>query len=320
MKSGTLKKSKYFSIVILLVFLFLISGGIANAADGLRLSVSASPSSLPAFYLQDNADSINLDVSIHRSRNIVISRLMQGEVDAALLSTNEAAKLYNRDVEVQLLGIHNWGLFYLLSTKQEIENWDDLRGEKIYVPDKGGPLDIVFQELTAKKGIDFKTELQVERGKMREVAQLMINNMAQTAVIREPFVSQTLLNNSESKIIFNLQQEWEKEYDFRIAQSALVVRKDFAENNKELIAKLEEQYLNSVKKLEEDNQLAAELGLKYLEVKSEVTLKAYPSLNLSYQNIAEVKEEVIAYLEVLKSYNPETIGGSLPDAEFYFSY
>jgi NitT/TauT family transport system substrate-binding protein len=320
MKSGTLKKSKYFSIVILLVFLFLISGGIVNAADGLRLSVSASPSSLPAFYLQDNADSINLDVSIHRSRNIVISRLMQGEVDAALLSTNEAAKLYNRDVEVQLLGIHNWGLFYLLSTKQEIENWDDLRGEKIYVPDKGGPLDIVFQELTAKKGIDFKTELQVERGKMREVAQLMINNMAQTAVIREPFVSQTLLNNSESKIIFNLQQEWEKEYDFRIAQSALVVRKDFAENNKELIAKLEEQYLNSVKKLEEDNQLAAELGLKYLEVKSEVTLKAYPSLNLSYQNIAEVKEEVIAYLEVLKSYNPETIGGSLPDAEFYFSY
>jgi NitT/TauT family transport system substrate-binding protein len=320
MKSGTLKKSKYFSIVILLVSLFLITGGIVNAADGLRLSVSASPSSLPAFYLQDNADSINLDVSIHRSRNIVISRLMQGEVDAALLSTNEAAKLYNRDVEVQLLGINNWGLFYLLSTKQEIENWDDLRGEKIYVPDKGGPLDIVFQELTAKKGIDFKTELQVERGKMREVAQLMINNMAQTAVIREPFVSQTLLNNSESKIIFDLQQEWEKEYDFRIAQSALVVRKDFAENNKELIAKLEEQYLNSVKKLEEDNQLAAELGLKYLEVKSEVTLKAYPSLNLDYQKIAEVKEEVIAYLEVLKSYNSETIGGSLPDAEFYFSY
>ncbi|MFN2339667.1 MAG: ABC transporter substrate-binding protein [Halanaerobium sp.] len=320
MESGTLKKGKYFSTVILLLFLLLVSGGIVNAAAELRLSVSASPSSLPAFYLQDNTESIDLDVSIHRSRNIVISKLMQGEVDAALLSTNEAAKLYNRDIEVQLLGIHNWGLFYLLSSKEEIESWEDLRGEKIYVPDKGGPLDIVFQELAAKKEIDFKTELQVERGKMREVAQLMINEMAETAVIREPFVSQTLLNNPQSRIVFDLQQEWEKEYDFRIAQSALVVRKDFAENNKELIAKLEEQYLNSVKKLAEDNQLAAELGLKYLEVKPEVTLKAYPSLNLDYQKIADVKEEVIAYLEVLKSYNPETIGGSLPDAEFYFSY
>ncbi len=146
---------------------------------------------------------------------------------------------------------------------------------------------------------------------MREVAQLMINEMAEKAVIREPFVSQILLSNNKSRIVFDLQQEWEKEYDFRIAQSALVVRKDFAENNKELIAELEQQYLKSVKKLAENNQLAAELGLKYLEVKPEITLKAYPSLNLEYQKIADVKEEVIAYLEVLKSYNPETIGGRL---------
>src|SRR6056297_2196150 len=127
------KKSLYFSIVIFCIFIFLINSGAAAAAK-IRLSVSASPSSLPAFYLQENENNINLDVTIHRSRNIVISRLMQGEVDAALLSTNEAAKLYNRDVKVQLLGIHNWGLFYLLSTNQEIRDWSDLKGEKIYVP------------------------------------------------------------------------------------------------------------------------------------------------------------------------------------------
>jgi len=319
MSFQNLKEKSNFILFSLIFLLFLSSIG-ASAADNIRLSVSASPSSLPAFYIQENADTINLDVSIHRSRNIVISRLMQGEVDAALLSTNEAAKLYNRDIKVQLLGIHNWGLFYLLSTNREIKGWSDLKGEKIYVPDKGGPLDIVFQKLLSKKDIDFKTELQVERGKMREVSQLMMNNMAETAVIREPFVSQTLLNNSESRIIFDLQQEWESEYDFRIAQSALVVRRDFAENNKKLMTELEKQYKNAVNKLKEDNQLAAELASKYLEVEPEVTLKAYPSLNLDYQNILEVKDEVTAYLEVLKAYNKDTIGGRLPDEEFYFSY
>jgi len=313
------KKSLYFSIVIFCIFIFLINSGAAAAAK-IRLSVSASPSSLPAFYLQENENNINLDVTIHRSRNIVISRLMQGEVDAALLSTNEAAKLYNRDVKVQLLGIHNWGLFYLLSTNQKIENWQDLKGEKIYIPDKGGPLDIVFQELAAKKDLDLKKEIQIERGKMREVAQLMINNMAETAVIREPFVSQTLLNNSQSRIVFDLQNEWEKEYDFRIAQSALVVRQEFAEENKKLMAELEKQYKKSAEKLESNHQLAAELGEKYLEVQPKVILKAYPSLNLKYQNINQVKAEVISYFEVLKSYNIDTIGGSIPDEEFYFSY
>jgi len=313
------KKSLYFSIVIFCIFIFLINSGAAAAAK-IRLSVSASPSSLPAFYLQENENNINLDVTIHRSRNIVISRLMQGEVDAALLSTNEAAKLYNRDVKVQLLGIHNWGLFYLLSTNQKIENWQDLKGKKIYIPDKGGPLDIVFQELAAKKDLDLKKEIQIERGKMREVAQLMINNMAETAVIREPFVSQTLLNNSQSRIVFDLQNEWEKEYDFRIAQSALVVRQEFAEENKKLMAELEKQYKKSAEKLESNHQLAAELGEKYLEVQPKVILKAYPSLNLKYQNINQVKAEVISYFEVLKSYNIDTIGGSIPDEEFYFSY
>lgn len=314
-----LKQRLYLTAFIFLFLLFITVSG-ALAADNIRLSVSASPSSLAAFYLQDNYDNFNLDVSIHRSRNIVISRLIQGEVDAALLSTNEAAKLYNRDIEVQLLGIHNWGLFYLLSTNQEIKNWNDLRGEKIYVPDKGGPLAVVFQELAAKKAINFKTELQVKSGKMREVAQLMINNIAQTAVIREPFVSQILLNNKKSKIVFDLQQEWEKEYKFRIAQSALVVRKEFAEKNKELISELETKYQDSVKKLASSHDLAAKLGQKYLGVEPAVTLKAYSSLNLDYQNIVEVKEEVISYLEVLKSYSKDTIGGRLPDEEFYFSY
>lgn len=313
------KQIFYFVLIIISVLLFGVFTG-AEAANNIRVSVSASPSSLPVFYIQESADSINIDVSIHRSRNIAISRLMQGEIDAALLSTNEAAKLYNRDVGVQLLGIHNWGLFYLLSTDNEIKSWNDLKGKKIYVPDKGGPLDIVFQELAAKKNINFKTELQVRRGKMREVTQLMINNMAETAVIREPFVSQTLLKNKNSRMVFDLQQEWEKEYDFRIAQSALVVRKDFAEKNKKLIAELEVLYKNSIEKLNNNNNLAAELGQKYFEVKPEVILKAYPSLNLEYQNIVEVKEEVIAYLEVLKSYSKDTIGGRLPDEEFYFSY
>ena len=313
------KQRLYFVLIVIYFLLFGVCTG-AVAANNMSFSVSASLSSLPVFYIQESADSINLDVSIHRSRNIAISRLMQGEVDAALLSTNEAAKLYNREVDVQILGIHNWGLFYLLSTKKEIKSWNDLRGIQIYVPDKGGPLDIVFQELAAKKSINFKTELKIKRGKMREVAQLMINNMAETAVVREPFVSQILLNNKNSRIVFDLQQEWEKEYNFRIAQAALVVRKDFAENNKELIKELEAQYKNSVEKLENNKNLAAELGQKYFEIQPEVTLKAYPSLNLEYQNIAEVKNEVISYLEILKSYSKETIGGRLPDEEFYFSY
>lgn len=313
------KKTALAFTLLMIIFIIILYSGDLLAAD-IRISVSASPSSLAAFYLQEQAENFKLETTIHRSRNIVISHLMKGKVDLALLSTNEAAKLYNKGVEVQLLGIHNWGLFYLLTSDPAVESWSDLIGESVYVPDKGGPLDIVFQKLVKKKGLNFNKNIEVKRGKMREISQLMINYMAETAVLREPFVSKTLFNNSRVRVLFDLQKEWQQEYNLRIPQAALVVRKDFALANNKLLKAFEKELEISIEKLNQNEQLAAELGEKHLQVSPKVTLKSYPSLNLKYQNIQEVKEEVNSYFELLKSYNAESIGGRLTDEEFYFNY
>ena len=307
-----------FSIILSISFFLLLNFSLASSAQAdIRLSVSASPSSLPAFYIQENIDNLELETDIHRSRNVVISRLMKKEVDAALLSTNEAAKMYNKGVEVQIAGIHTWGIFYLLSSRNDINQWNDLKDKNIYVPDKGGPLDIVFQEITKKNNMIASKDMQIQRGKMREVAQLIINNMVETAVLREPFVTQSLLNNDNLKVIFDLQEEWSKIYSFRIPQSALVFRKEFAEKNPDLVKKLGENYKIALNHLQNNRNKAADLGQKFLEVDREIILESYERLNLEYQSSSEVKNEIEQYLQSLMNYSKETIGGSIPDEKFY---
>jgi NitT/TauT family transport system substrate-binding protein len=315
LNTGSIIRFLIFLSIILILFLsFSIS---TSAQTDIRLSVSASPSSLPAFYIQQNIDDLKIETSIHRSRNVVISRLMKKEVDAALISTNEAAKLYNKGVKVQIAGIHTWGIFYLISSRKDIENWYDLKSKDIYVPDKGGPLDIVFQELLQKNNLDITKDLQIQRGKMREVTQLMINNMAETAVLREPFVTQCLLKNNNTKVVLDLQKEWNQVYSFRIPQSALIFRKEFAEENPELVNKLEENYKNALNYLNNNRNAAAELGQQFLEVDKEIILESYERLNLKYQNSIEVKDEIEKYFQSLMNYSKETIGGNIPDEEFY---
>lgn len=304
----------FLSAILTLFLSFSIS---TSAQTDIRLSVSASPSSLPAFYIQQNIDDLKLETNIHRSRNVVISRLMKKEVDAALLSTNEAAKLYNKGVEVQIAGIHTWGIFYLLSSRKDINNWDDLKAKDIYVPDKGGPLDIVFQELLKKNNLDISKDLKIQRGKMREVTQLMINNMAETAVLREPFVTQCLLKNNDTKVILDLQKEWNQVYSFRIPQSALIFRKEFAAEHPELVNKLEESYKIALNYLNNNKNTAAELGKQFLEVDKEIILESYGRFNLEYQNSIEVKDEIEKYFQSLMNYSKETIGGNIPDEKFY---
>ena len=309
-----------FSFIILTGIIFYVATPISaeeNSADEIILSVSSSPSSLPAFYVQEHSENINLKTTVHRSRNIVISRLMKNEVDAALLSTNEAAKLYNRGVDVKIAGIHTWGIFYLLSSRDEVQGWNDLKGKTIYIPDRGGPLDIIFQELLKKNKINIAEDLEVRRGKMMEISQLMINDMAETAVLREPFVTQTLLKNNKTKLILDLQQEWETEYDFRIPQSALVFRSKFVEENPQLVEDLEQEYVNAVNYLEENQTTAADLGHQFLEFDREVILNSFERLNLKYENINQVREECEMYFQSLMNYSKETIGGRMPDEEFY---
>jgi len=307
---------------LLITFSLLLSYSIqigAEDSNKILISVPVGPSSLPAFYLEKSSD-MNIETIIHKNKNIAVSRLINSNTDLALLPTNEAAKLYNKGVEIKITNIHTWGLFYVLTTNPDLDSWKDLKGKEVYVPEKGGPMDIIFSYIAEKKDIDLKKDLSVVRAKPGEISKLIINNMAETAVLREPFVSQVLLKNEDVKILINLQDNWKTEMRMRLPQASLVVTDQFSAKNNDLIISFNEEYRKAVEWVVEHQSETAQLGFKCMNIPTEVTMISYPRLNLAFSKAVSVKEEIDSYLNLLKRYNPKTFGGIIPDEKFYFQY
>jgi len=308
---------RIFLTVFIVISAFLIFSPALSAEQIAKISVSSSPSSLPIYYMQENSD-LNIEALVHKNRDIVLSRLMKGDVDLALLSTNEAAKLYNKGIDIQLAGVHTWGYFYIATLNPEINSWNDLKGKEIYVPDKGGPMDIIFHYLAEKTGLDVKNDITLKRGKLREVAQLMINDMAVTSVLREPFLSQLLYRNSKAKIAADIQKLWEKYTFHKFPQSSLVVRKEFAEKNPEFMAELSREYKNAVSWVNKNKLESAQLLEKHLDFPAEIAELGHERLNLNYVDAEDAKKSLSSYFSILAEKNPDSVGGRVPDEEFYY--
>ncbi|PWJ85143.1 NitT/TauT family transport system substrate-binding protein [Oceanotoga teriensis] len=299
-------KNRYLSFFLI----FLLS----SFVFGVKVSVPVGPASLPVFYLQENSNGA-VEASIHKDRNIVISKLMQNEVDIALLPTNEAIKLYNKGVDIKILNIHTWGVFYLLTTNSEINSWSDLSGKEVYVPDKGGPMDILFSFVTDFYDVN---NIKIKRGKPNQIAQLMINDMADTAFLREPFVTSILLKNKKAIICEDVQKDWYEISGIELPQASLVVRTAFLRDNKELVEDFNKDYSKAIDWVNSNIDEASKLGMKYMNISDKVTKASVERLNLRFKDAHDAKDEIEKYLKVLYDFNKESIGGKMPDDEFYY--
>ena len=60
------------------------------------------------------------------------------------------------------------------------------------------------------------------------------------------------------------------------------------------------------------------LGLVNEITKEPIAQKAIPNCNITYIDKAEMKQALSGYLEVLCEQDPQSVGGALPESDFYY--
>ena len=138
----------------------------------------------------------------------------------------------------------------------------------------------------------------------------------------EPFVSVAQMKSKDVTAAFNLQNEYRKvtgsDKDYPL--TLIVVTKEFAENNSDLLKAFLKEYEKSVKWTIKNPSAAGKLSEKHnLGFKQPVAVKAIPNSNYCFVEAAEGAKDIEAFLGLFLNYAPESIGGKLPDDGFYFS-
>ena len=299
-----------------------------------RLAVLKGPTGFGYVHLLGDGGTLGLGIGIEAevlpSPTEVTAKLISGELDIAALPANLAANLYNKGIDIQLAAVTGEGMLYFLSRDSDLdfskESIERLlaRNESIYVPAPGSTPDLVTRYILNGWGMG-ETEqdavLDFSIASPAQLAQLLIAGKIDYAVLPEPFASMAELKSPDVYRTGDLQRPWfEMTGNSSYPMTALVVQNKFAEEHPNALGRILQAVEASISTVLEDPSGAAVLIEDAGILNAALAEPAIPRCSLMYQSAGAAKESFEVYLEIISGLNPDSIGGKLPDEDFYAKY
>lgn len=271
---------------------------------------------------EQNQASNDYDFTITAAPDEIVGKLTTGAVDIAAIPTNLAATLYQKTSgKVKLLAVNTKGVLYLLENGNTVNSIADLKGKTIYSIGEGANPEYILRYLLSQNGLDPDKDVKLSFVSENEELIVLLNNgTAQVAQVPEPAVTSAKIKNPDLRVALSINDAWKALNDgSELLMGCVVVRSEFADQNPEAVKAFLEEYKVSIQDANKDVDTTAELCEKYdIIPKAAVAKAAIPNCNLTYMDGEEMKSALKGYLQVLYDADPKSVGGSMPDDNFYY--
>lgn len=243
--------------------------------------------------------------------------LTKGEVEMAAIPGNLASTLYNRtEGEIITLAINTLGVHYILTDDESVKTIEDLEGKTIYSIGKGATPEVVLKDILEKNNINANIEFVNEAPEIGAVFKTKENTIA---MVPEPFASVILKTNEDVNRAIDVNEIWrEVNENNPIVTGVFVARKDFVKENEEFVLKFLEEYKNSIETGKTDPEKIANIVEENEIVPEGLAKEVIPFIDMEFIEGSELELLFERYLTILFNYNPEIIGGELPNGDFYY--
>ncbi|MGI6732322.1 MAG: ABC transporter substrate-binding protein [Anaerovoracaceae bacterium] len=304
------------------------NGGAIEPAERISFNIASlkGPTTMGMAKLIEDAKSgetaHDYQFNMYGTADEIVPKLVNGEIDVALVPCNLASVLYNRtEGAIQVAGINTLGVLYILESGDSIQSLEDLRGKTIYSTGKGTTPEYSLNYILTENGIVPGDDVQIEfKSEATEVAALMGQEEGIAAVLPQPFATVIQGQNPNVRIAIDFTEEWEKiDSKGTLVTGVIIARRAFIEENQEAFQAFLEEYKSSTQYVNENVEEAAEWIAEYgIVPNAQIGAKAIPKSNITYIDGDEMQEKVGNYLEVLFEANPQSVGGNLPEDDFYY--
>ncbi len=249
-------------------------------------------------------------------------KFVKGELDIIAAPANLGAVLYNKTSGgVQMIAVDTLGVLYIVEKGGEtVNSLKDLAGKTVYATGKGSTPEYVLTYLLSENGLTIGTDVNVEwKSEPTEVVQLMAQEENSVAMLPQPYVTVAGTQLEGLRIAADLTVEWKAlDNGSELVTAGIFVRKAFADEHPEAVAKFLEEYAASVEYVNANVDEAAALVEQFEIVKAPIAKKAIPYCNLVAFTGNEMKKMTEGYLGVLFAANEDSVGKALPGEDFYW--
>ena len=269
-----------------------------------------------------SADGALYDFTLAGAADEVTPSLIKGDRDMACVPANLASVLYNKtEGEIVTLAVNTLGVIYIVENGNAIQSMADLKGTTIVAAGKGSTPEYALRYLLTENGIDPDSDVTIDwKSEHAECVAALASGAATIAMLPQPFVTVAQTKIEGLRVALDLTEEWDAlDNGSGLLTGVVVARKSFVEEHSAAVEAFLADYAESVEWVNGNNADAAQLISKYGIVEAAaVAEKALPHCNIVCITGGEMKEKLSGYLQVLFDAEPTSVGGKLPEADFYY--
>ena len=258
----------------------------------------------------------------------ILPKLIKGDVDIALIPANAASVVYNKTKgKITCLDINTLGVLSVVTGDASVKAFGDLAGRTVYLTGKGTTPEYVMNFLLDAAGIADSVTLEF-KSEAAEVVSVLAADATAVGVLPQPFATAAQVKNKALSAPVDLTDVWDEtlaadpayaDKPSKLVTGVTVVRNEFLEAHREAVWEFVAGQRSSVQYVTGNPAEAARLVVKQGIIDAEpVAAKAIPNCHIVCMTDDELKDALPGYLEVLYNADPASVGGALPDDDFYY--
>lgn len=259
--------------------------------------------------------------TIESNENKLAESLNKKEVDIALVPTDMAAKVYNKNSSYQICASIGQGSYYLVTSDPEVTGFNStLINKEIAIAGENSMTDNIVKAILKKNNIDETLVKFKYTNTVPELVKTLTLGEIYTGIVPETSLTSLLYKHSGLKILASTNDAYENTFDISegYPQFSVIVRKDFAKNNKEYVNKFLSKVKESIEFVNNNPLQAGAYGEELkIPIKPQILSKAIKRCNLKFIEIDKFKQNYEYFFDILYNYNNEAVGGTVPDESIY---
>ena len=310
-------------LLLLLFVVMVLFSCKKESSNTIKIGILEGPSAISFIQMIDKTPVVNgkrVEFIVKSDPQQIQALMMRHELDFAVLPTVMAANLYNKGIDFKILACPVWGTLYFISGNSQNKSFEDLSGQTISVFGQGATSDILLQKkLKDLKVNDVKIDYSYTGN--AEISEALLHKKIANAIVSEPMVSILMAKDTNLRVISKLSCEvfdGQSEKDI-FAQTAFVVSGRFIEKYSHSVSSVSSAYSASCQFVNEHPDQAAKLLIKHGYMHNLTVARHSLGLcNIRYKTAFTIERELMQYLRVFSDFNPQTIGGKLPNRDFIY--
>lgn len=322
-------KKKLLGVIVLTLVLGLCGCGTEKEPAkraSVNVAVLKGPTAIGMVKLMSDAEAGTAANDYHftvaGTADEITAAIIKGDIPIAAVPCNLAATLHQKtNGGVTVCAVNTLGVLYIVDTGDSVHSVSDLKGKTIYATGAGTTPEYTLRYMLQSSGINPDEDVTITfLSEASEVAARILSTGDEEiiAMLPEPYVTTVSTKAPTLRVALSVSEEWDKVNPSPIVTGVIVANTEWLNKNTETMNRFLTEYASSTSFANSDTDKAAEL-LEHFDIfKAAIAKKAIPNCNIVCYTGSQMKTAVSAYLKILFDFKPASVGGAMPNDNFYY--